>query len=90
MYVVKAEGQKWIRHDSCILEYTVTLQEIEKLGSMWRSFLSISDVGSPTTQKHEEPGQKHMGRSLRKRKRPDFLLVDPKRKTYKVSWGRYE
>lgn len=49
MYVVKVEGQKWIRHDNRILEYPGTLQKLEELGSMWKSFLNISDIGSLAT-----------------------------------------
>ncbi|VDP26825.1 unnamed protein product [Schistosoma curassoni] len=87
MYVVEFEGQKWTRHVNHILENAGTSQKTEKLGSMWKIFSDSFDIKSSATQKAMQPEQNPIRRSLRERRRPDILQVDPKRRTY-VSAGR--
>ncbi|CAI2724010.1 unnamed protein product [Schistosoma spindalis] len=89
MYVVEVEGQKWTRHVNHILENSGTAQKTEKLSSMWQIFLDSFDIKSSTTHKTVHPEQDPIRRSLRKRRRPDVLQVDPKKRAY-VSEGRYQ
>lgn len=89
MYVVEVEGQKWIRHANHILESSGTPQKTEKMCSMWEVFLDSFDIGSPATKKTVQLEQHPIRRSQRKRRRPDILQVDPKKRAY-TSEGRYQ
>ncbi|RTG88838.1 uncharacterized protein DC041_0001382 [Schistosoma bovis] len=89
MYVVEVEGQKWTRHVNHILENAGTSQKTEKLDSMWRIILDSFDIKCSATQKTTQPEQAPIRKASRKRRRPDILQVDPKRRTY-VSEGRYQ
>ncbi|CAI2731094.1 unnamed protein product [Schistosoma spindalis] len=89
VYVVEVEGQKWTRHVNHILENSGTAQKTKKLSSMWQIFLDSFDIKSSTTHKTVHPEQDPIRRSLRKRRRPDVLQVDPKKRAY-VSEGRYQ
>lgn len=89
MYVVEVEGQKWIRHVNHILENAGTSQINEKPCSTWEIFLDSFDIKSSATQKTVKPEQNPIRKSLRKRRSPDILQVDPKRRAY-VSEGRYQ
>ncbi|CAH8590406.1 unnamed protein product [Schistosoma haematobium] len=89
MYVVEVEGQKWTRHVNHILENAGTSQKTEKLDSMWRIILDSFDIKCSATQKTTQPEQSPIRKASRKRRRPDILQVDPKRRTY-VSEGRYQ
>ncbi|CAH8629503.1 unnamed protein product [Schistosoma haematobium] len=89
MYVVEVEGQKWTRHVNHILENAGTSQKTEKLDSMWRIILDSFDIKCSATQKTAQHEQGPIRKASRKRRRPDILQVDPKRRTY-VSEGRYQ
>ncbi len=64
-------------------------QKAEKPCSIWEVFLDSFDIGSPATKKAVQLEQHPIRRSLRKRRRPDILQVDPKKRAY-TSEGRYQ
>ncbi|TNN06988.1 hypothetical protein EWB00_008028 [Schistosoma japonicum] len=89
MYVVDVEGLKWVRHANHILEHAAACHETERLNTLWEIFLDSFDMENVATQRNAQLEQNPVRRSMRKRRRPEILQVDPKRRAY-VSEDRYQ
>ncbi|TNN10620.1 Gag-Pol polyprotein [Schistosoma japonicum] len=89
MYVVDVEGLKWVRHANHILEHAAACHETERLNTLWEIFLDSFDMENVATKRNAQLEQNPVRRSMRKRRRPEILQVDPKRRAY-VSEDRYQ
>nr|CAX83705.1 Gag-Pol polyprotein [Schistosoma japonicum] len=89
MYVVDVEGLKWVRYANHILEHAAACHETERLNTLWEIFLDSFDMENVATQRNAQLEQNPVRRSMRKRRRPEILQVDPKRRAY-VSEDRYQ